>query len=88
MKLFIELWKFTKVCGTRTQIVFILILGLQNNFMFLTFKNSQNWVKNQKSTDKHSSFDDEIQEDVDLSDIYLAVRPYCLGKIQNKSFLG
>ena len=41
--------------------------------MFLTCKNSQNWVKNQKSTDKYSSFDGLIQEDIDLSDIYLAV---------------
>ena len=29
--------------------------------------------KNQKSTDKHSSFDGLIQEDIDLSDIYYAV---------------
>ena len=29
-------------------------------------------VKNQKSTDKHSSFDGFIQEDIDLSDIYSA----------------
>ena len=29
--------------------------------------------KNQKSRDKHSSFDGLIQEDIDLSDIYLAV---------------
>ena len=29
--------------------------------------------KNQKSTDKHSSFDGLIQEDIDLSDIYLTV---------------
>ena len=29
--------------------------------------------KNQKSTDKHSSFDGLIQEDIDLSDVYLAV---------------
>ena len=36
-------------------------------------KNSQKRVKNQKSTDKHSSFDGLIQEDIDLSDIYLAV---------------
>ena len=45
--------------------------------MFPTCKNSQKWVKNQISTDKHSSFDvliqDNIQEDIDLSDIYLAV---------------
>ena len=41
--------------------------------MFPTRKNSQKRVKNQKSTDKHSSFDGLIQEDIDLSDIYLAV---------------
>ena len=29
--------------------------------------------KNQKSTDKHLSFDGLIQEDIDLSDIYLVV---------------
>ena len=38
--------------------------------MFPTFKNR---VKNQKSTDKHLSFDGLIQEDIYLSDIYLAV---------------
>ena len=43
--------------------------------MFPTCKNSQKWVENQKSTDKHSSFDGLIQEDIDLSDIYLAVLP-------------
>ena len=41
--------------------------------MFPSRKNSQKRVKNQKSTDKHSSFDGLIQEDIDLSDIYLAV---------------
>ena len=35
--------------------------------------NSQKHVKNQKSTYKHSSFDGLIQEDIDLSDTYLAV---------------
>ena len=35
-------------------------------------QNSQKWVKNQKSTDKHSSSDGLIQ-DIDLSDTYLAV---------------
>ena len=42
--------------------------------MFPTCQNSQKRVKNQKSTDKHSSFDGLIQEDIDLSDIYLAVK--------------
>ena len=46
-------------------------LDVQINFMFPTCKDSQKQVKNQKSTDKHSSFDGLIQED--LSDIYLAV---------------
>ena len=41
--------------------------------MFPTSKNSQKRVKNQKSTDKHLSFDDLIQGDIDLYDIYLAV---------------
>ena len=41
--------------------------------MFSTCKNSQKQVKNQKSTDKHSSFGGLIHEDIDLSDIFLAV---------------
>ena len=41
--------------------------------MFPTHKNSKKQVKNQKSTDKRLSFDGLIQEDIDLSDIYLAV---------------
>ena len=40
--------------------------------MFPACKNSQKWVKNQKSTNKHSSFDGLIQEDIDLSGIHLA----------------
>ena len=44
--------------------------------MFPACKNSQKRVKNQKSTDKHSSFDGLIQEDIDLSDIHLAVSIY------------
>ena len=42
--------------------------------MFPTCKNSQKRAKNQKSTDKHLSVDGVIQEDIDLSDIYLAVK--------------
>ena len=41
--------------------------------MFPISKSSQKWVKIYKSTDKHSSFDGLIQEDIDLSDIYLTV---------------
>ena len=42
---------------------------MQNNFMFPTCKKSQKLVKKEE----HSSFDGLIQEDIDLSDIYLAV---------------
>ena len=55
------------------RIVFVLIFRCRNNFMFPTCKNSQKWVKYQKSTDNHSSIDGLIQEDIDLSDIHLAV---------------
>ena len=46
-------------------------------------------AKNQKSTDKHSSFDGLIQEDIDLSDIYLAVTdPYVdISQLFSNSFL-
>jgi hypothetical protein len=52
---------------------------VQKKFMFPTCKSSQKRVKNQKSTDKHLSFDSLIQEDIDLSDIYLAVLMFLLG---------
>ena len=35
-------------------------------------------------TDKHSSFDGLIQEDIDLSDIYLAVLCSVLNSVQRK----
>ena len=77
MKLFVEFWKFTKICKDlqhrNTELFLFWFLDVQNNFMFPIRKNSQKQVKNQKSTDKHSSFDGLIQEDIDLSDIYLAV---------------
>ena len=75
--LFVDFWKFTKIWkGLRhsnTELFLFWLLDVQNNFMFPTCKNSQKRVKNQKSTDKHLSFDGLIQEDIDLSDIYLAV---------------
>ena len=37
-------------------------------------QNASGYMKNQKSTDKLSSFDSLIQEDKDLSDTYLAVQ--------------
>ena len=49
-------------------------LDVQNSFMFPKCKNSQKRVKNQKSTDKHLSFDGLIQDVIDLSDINLAVQ--------------
>ena len=66
-------WK--RFAAQEHRIVFVLIssLDVQNNFVFPTCKNSQKWVKSQKSTDKQLSFDGLIQEDIDLSDIYLAV---------------
>ena len=77
MKLFVDFWKFTKIWKDlqhrNTELFLFWFLDVQNNFMFPTCKNSQKRVKNQKSTDKHSSFDGLIQEDIDLSDIYLAV---------------
>ena len=53
-----------------TELSSFWLLDVQNNFMLPTYKNSQKRVKNQKSTEKHSSFDVSHQEDIDLSDIY------------------
>ena len=77
MKFFVDFWKFNMIWKgfqhRNTELFLFWILDDQNNFIFTTCKNSQKGVKNQKSTDKHSSFDGLIQEDIDLSDIYLAV---------------
>ena len=60
-ELFVDFWKFTKIWKDlqhrNTELFLFWFLDVQNNFMFPTCKNSQKWVKNQKSTDKHSSFD-------------------------------
>ena len=53
------------------KIDFALIFRCAENFMFPTCKNSEKRIENQKSTDKYWSFDDLIQEDVDLPDIYI-----------------
>ena len=75
MKLFVDFWKFTKIWKglqhRNTKLFLFWLLDVQKNFMFPTCKNSQKEVKNRKSTYKHSSFDDLMQEDMDLSDIYL-----------------
>ena len=42
-------------------------------FLFPTCKNSQKRAKNQKSTDKYSSFDGLLQEDIDQFYIFLPV---------------
>ena len=66
--------RFEKICGTGTQNCFCFeFLMCKTILCSQPCKNSQKWVKNQKSTDKHLSFDGLIQEDIDLSDIYLAV---------------
>ena len=78
MKLFVDFWKFTKkiwkgLWQRNTELFLFWLWDVQNNFMFPARKNSQKRVKNQKSTDKHWSFDGLIKEDIDMSDIYLAV---------------
>ena len=67
----VKIWKDLKY--RNTELFLFWFLDLQNNFTFPSHKNSQKQVKNQKSTDKHLSFDGLIQEGIDLSDIYLAV---------------
>ena len=77
MKMFVDFWEFSNIWKglphRNTELFSFWLLDVHNNFMFPTCNNSQKRVKNQKSTDKHSSFDGLIQEDIDLSDIYLAV---------------
>ena len=46
-----------------TELFLFWFFDVQNNFMFPTSKISQKWAKNQKSTDKHLSFDGLIQEE-------------------------
>ena len=96
MKLFVDFWKFTKIWKglwhRNTELFLFWLLDVQNNFMFPTCKNSQKRVENQKSTDKYLSFDGLIQEDIDLSDIYLAVRKsmsniICLAKFKLLIFI-
>ena len=79
MKLFVDFWKFTKIWKDlrwhrNTELFLFWFLDVQNNFMFPTSKNSQKWVKIHKSIDKHLSFDGLIEEDIGLSDIFLAVK--------------
>ena len=73
MNLFVDFWKITTIWkGLRhrnIKLFLFWLLDVQNNFMFPTCKKSQKLVKKEE----HSSFDGLIQEDIDLSDIYLAV---------------
>ena len=89
MKLLVDFSKFIKIWkGLRhknTELFLFWFLDVQNNFMFPTCKNSQIWVKNQKSTDKHSSFDGLIQEDLDLSEIFLAITDTFYGALLEPS---
>ena len=70
LKIYQDLKRFA---AQEHRIVFVLIFRCAKQFYVPTFKNNQKWVKNQKSTDKNSSFDCLIQADIYLSDIYLAV---------------
>ena len=48
-------------------------------------RTAKKWVKIQKSTDKHSSFDGLIQEDLDLSEIFLAITDTFYGALLEPS---
>ena len=67
---FLKIYQDLKKFPAQEQRIWHWHLDVQNNFMFPTLKNSQKWVKIQKSTDNHSAFDGMIQENIDLSDIY------------------
>jgi hypothetical protein len=56
------------------RIVFVLIFTCAEQFYV---PNMQEQSKRGKKSDKHSSFDGLIQEEIDLSDIYLAVQNIC-----------
>ena len=51
------------------RIVFILTFRCAKQFYVPNMQEQSKAGKNKKSTDKHSSFDGLIQEDIDLSDI-------------------
>ena len=70
LKIYQDLKRFV---AQEHRIVLFWLLDVQNNFMFPTCKIGQEQVKNQKSTVKHSSFNGSIQDDIEVSDIYLAV---------------
>ena len=55
------------------KIVFVLSFRYAKQFYVPNMQEQSIEGKNQKSRDKHSSFDGLIQEDIDLSDIYYAV---------------
>ena len=55
------------------RIVFVLTFRCAKLFYAPNMQEQSKVGKNQKSKDKHSSFDGLIQEDIDLSDIYLAI---------------
>ena len=55
------------------RIVFVLTFRCAKQFYVPNIQEQSKAGKNQKSIDKHLSFDGLIQEDRDLSDIYLAV---------------
>ena len=68
---FLKIYQDLKIFAAQEhRIVFVLIFRCAKRFYV---PNLQKGIKKQKSKDKHSSFDGLIQEDIDLSDIYLAV---------------
>ena len=76
LKIYQDLERFA---AQEHKIVFVLTFWCAKQF-YVPSMQKQSKVKNQKSTDKHSSFDGLIQEDTGLSDIYLALQKnagYC-----------
>ena len=72
MKLFVDL-DLKRFAAQEHRIVFVLTFRCAKQFYVPNMQEQSKAGKNQKSTDKHSSFDGLIQEDIDLCDIYLAV---------------
>ena len=63
----------TRFAAQKHRIVFVLTFRCAKQFYVPNMQEQSKVGKNQKSKDKHSSFDGLIQEDIDLSDIYQAV---------------
>ncbi len=74
MKLFLDYQDLKTFAAQEQRIVFVLLFRCTEQFYVpKTQEQSKTGKKNQKSTDKHLSFDGLIQEDIDLYDIDLTV---------------